>query len=137
MLNLHPPFRRGRPDDAQAVAALAASQGRLTVASHGAFDAAGTVVAEEGGAIRAVLVGAPADAESWQIDLLAVTPDRAAELLPRILAVADALAADEGLASVRLRLGELAPGVAALLDQEGFRPAGSPQVLARPVVPQG
>ena len=85
----------------------------------------------------AVLDGRP-DGETWRIDALAVARERVGELGPRVLAVADALAADDGLASVTLDPAALDPALRAVLDQEGFRPAeGGNGMMVRPVVPQG
>ncbi len=55
-----------------------------------------------------------------------------------MLAVADALAADEGLASVTVDPGALDPAVRAILDAEGFRSAEDGSgLMTRPFVPQG
>lgn len=129
MLNLHAPFRRAEPGDAEAIANV---QPGSIVPPEG--DA---VVAEEGGRITAALSGRP-EAGAWRVDLLAVAPDRLAELAPRILAVADALAADDGLAAVTLDANRVGPDLRALLDREGFRAReGGSALLSRPVVPQG
>lgn len=128
MLNLHAPFRLASPDDGSSVAAL-------TIGAEPAVIGPNTVVAEEGGRVVAALSG-HADAETWRIDLLVVAAERRADLTPRFLAVADALASDEGLASVTFY--DAADEVLrALLDQEGFRPAGQGGRIARQVIPQG
>ena len=126
MLNLHAPFRLAEPRDAQGVTELA---GR-------ARSSEGAVVAEEGGRVVAALAGEPAG-ETWRLDLIAVPPDRLEELGPRLLAIADALAFDEGLTAVTVDPGALGPELAALLDREGFRPGDDGAALTRPVVPQG
>ena len=126
MVRLHPPFRRATDADRDGIAALV---------PHGA--PTGGVVAEEEGSVVAIMSGEPAG-DAWRIEAIAVRPDKVAELGPRILAVADALAADEGLAVVSLRTGALAPDFRAILDGEGFRPAGDgDDAMERPVVPQG
>ena len=128
MLNLHAPFRLAAPDDGSALADLLPGTMPSAIGPN-------TVVAGEGGRLVAALSGHP-DGETWRIDLLAVTPERRADLMPRLLAVADALASDEGLASVVFD----DPGdevLRALLDQEGFRPTGQGGRLARDVIPQG
>ena len=128
MLNLHPPFRLASPDDGSALSVL-------TVGAEPAVIGPNTVVAEEGGRVVAALSG-HAEGETWRIDLLSVTPERHADLTPRLLAVADALAADEGLVSVVFDdAGDEI--VRALLDREGFRPAGQGGRLVREVIPQG
>jgi hypothetical protein len=101
-----------------------------------------TVVGEEDARVFAVLAGGPSKAgEHWQVDLLAVAPGRSLEAFaPRLLAIADALAADEGLASVCLTVEAPTHDVHALLDHEGFRVAreeGGKISMTRPVVPQG
>ncbi len=128
MLNLHAPFRLATPDDGSAMAELLPRAEPAVIGSN-------TVVAEEGGRLVAALSG-HAEAETWRIDLLAVTPEHRADLTPRLLAIADALASDEGLASVTFDDGgdEV---LRALLDQEGFRPGGQGGRLAREVIPQG
>jgi hypothetical protein len=132
MLNLHAPFRRASPEDAEAITRLSPAG-----AAPSGNEA---VVAEEDGRITAFLSGRP-DGEAWRIERLVVAPERAAELGRRILAVADALAAEEAAASVTLDPSALAPELRAILDEEGFRPGdaapGSRSILARPVVPQG
>lgn len=128
MLNLHPPFRLASPDDGSALSVL-------TVGAEPAVIGPNTVVADEGGRVVAAMSGHP-DGETWRIDLLAVAPERRADLTPRLLAVADALASDEGLASVVIDdAGDEV--VRALLDQDGFRPNGQGGRLAREVIPQG
>lgn len=127
MVNLHAPFRRARSDDRDLVQALLGERsGRHPV---------DCVLAEEGGAVTAVLDGRP-DGETWRVDALAVAHERMAELGPRILAVADALASDEGLFSVTLDPGALDPDMRAILDREGFRD-GKGGLLVRPVIAQG
>lgn len=128
MLNLHSPFRLATPDDGSALADLLPGPTPSAIGPN-------TVVAEECGRVVAALSGHP-DGETWRIDLLAVAPERRTDLTPRLLAVADALASDEGLASVVFD----DPGdaiLSALLDQEGFRPTGQGCRLARQVIPQG
>ena len=129
MLNLHPPFRRANPDDRDTIGALLGQRD----GSHPAE----CVVAEEGGTLFAVLDGRPEGA-TWRIDALAVARERAADLGPRVLAVADALAADDGLESVTLDPASLDPEMRRILDGEGFRPAEDGSgLMVRPVVPQG
>jgi hypothetical protein len=134
MLNLHAPFRRAVSGDETRIAKLAGGAGATSIED--------TVVADETGRITAVLSGAP-EGETWRITSLEIAPERLAELAPRILAVADALAADEGLASVTLEASGFAQDMLAIVDQEGFRPApdaagqGGSRTLVRPVVPQG
>ena len=128
MLNLHAPFRLATPEDGSAVADLLPGAERAVIGPN-------TVVAEESERVIAAISG-HAEGATWSIDLLAVTPSRRADLTPRLLAVADALAADEGLASVIIDdAGDVV--VRALLDQEGFRPAGQGGRLVRDVIPQG
>jgi hypothetical protein len=85
MLNLHAPFRRASPEDADAISGLSpgAACGPETrtwwprrTGDHG------------------VPVG-PARGRGWRIEAVAGAPERVAELGRRILAVADALAAEE------------------------------------------
>ena len=134
MLNLHAPFRRAASGDETGIAKLAGGAGAASI-EH-------TVVADETGRITAVLSGAP-EGETWRIAALEIAPERLRELGPRILAVADALAADEGLASVTLDASGFAQDMLQVLDQEGFRPTadgagqGGSRTLVRPVVPQG
>lgn len=134
MLNLHPPFRRATSGDETRIAKLAGTATAALIED--------TVVADETGRITAVLAGAP-HGETWGITALAVDPQRLRELAPRILAIADALAADEGLASVTLEFSDFSQEMLAIVDQEGFRPVeggagqGGPRTLVRPVVPQG
>lgn len=128
MLNLHAPFRLASPDDGSAVADLLPCAKPVAIGPK-------TVVADENGRLVAVMSGY-AEGETWRIDLLAMALERRADLMPRLLAVADALAADEGLASVVIDdAGDEV--VRALLDQDGFRPAGQGGRLAREVIPQG
>lgn len=127
MLNLHPPFRRATEADLDTVRAL--------IGERSGPAPADAVVAEEDGAIVAVLDGRP-DGEALRVDALAVASGRVADLGPRILAVADALAADDGLFSVLLDPNALDPELRALLDQEGFR-LDADGLMTRPVVPQG
>ncbi|MDB5512769.1 MAG: hypothetical protein JWR08_2252 [Enterovirga sp.] len=127
MLNLHPPFRRATEGDLDTVRAL--------LGERAGPDPAEAVVAEEGGTVAAVLDGRPSG-ETWRVDALAVANERVADLGPRILAVADALAADDGLASVTIDPRALDPALRAMLDAEGFRPGGN-GLMVRPVVPQG
>jgi len=132
MLNLHAPFRRATSGDGPGITELA-GPGRAPE---------DTVVGDEGGRVTAVLSGGP-DGGTWRISAVAVLAERLTELAPRILAVADALAAEEGLTSVTLEAGGLGPEMLAILDQEGFRPVqvgagqGGSSRLVRPVVPQG
>ena len=102
MIGLHPPFRRATPDDRQAIAAITRGDGRITpLTGEPAPDK--TVVGEEDGRIFAVLTGGPAQGDVWHVEVLAVAPaDSFDEFGPRLLAIADALAADEGLARVDL-----------------------------------
>jgi hypothetical protein len=129
MLNLHPPFRRARPEDTDTIQALL---GERTGPAPGE-----AVVAEEDGEVVAVLDGRP-DGQAWRIDAAAVFHERVGELGPRVLRLADALAAEDGLFSVVLDPAALDPEMRALLDEEGFRPAeGGRGLMERPVVPQG
>ena len=129
MLNLHPPFRRATPEDRDAVAALA-GPGQ-------ALDGREIVVAEEEGRVVAVLAGRTSG-DMWQVELLAAPEDRWAELGPRLLRLADALAAEDELGEVALRPDILQPGRRSLLEEEGFRPAeAAGGLVVRPVVPQG
>ena len=114
MLNLHPPFRRLTADGEDRVA----------------------VEAEEDGRVTAALSGRPAG-EVWRIERLHFEAARLDDLGPRILAVADALAAEEGLATVVLDPAGLDVSMLALLDREGFRPAAGSGLLSRPVIPSG
>jgi ribosomal protein S18 acetylase RimI-like enzyme len=140
MIGLHPPFRRATPDDRQAIAKIIRSDGRITVPSGGEPAADKTVVGEEGGRIFAVLTGGP-EGDVWHVEVLAVAPaDSFDEFGPRLLAIADALAADEGLARVDLAVDQATDHVLAVLDREGFRGDGSENaglLMSRPVVPQG
>ncbi|NNM72107.1 hypothetical protein [Enterovirga aerilata] len=129
MLNLHPPFRRARPGDTDMIRALL---GERSGAAPGE-----AVVAEEDGEVTAVLDGRP-DGGAWRVEALAVFHERVAELGPRVLRIADALAAEDGLGSVVLDPASLDPQMRALLEEEGFRPAdGGAGLMERPVVPQG
>jgi hypothetical protein len=132
MLNLHAPFRRAASGDEARIAKLTGS---------GTASLESTVVADEASGITAVLSGRP-EGETWRIATLAVAPDRRDQLAPRILAIADALAADDGILSVTLDPAGLGNEMLAILDQEGFRQAdaagqGGSRPLVRPVVPQG
>ena len=141
MIGLHPPFRLATSDDRQAIAKIIRSDGRITVPSGGEPAADKTVVGEEDGRIFAVLTGGPAEGDVWYVEVLAVAPaDFFDEFGPRLLAIADALAADEGLATVRLTVDQATDHVLAVLDREGFRGNGSQNtglLMSRPVVPQG
>jgi hypothetical protein len=129
MLNLHPPFRRARPEDADSIQALLGERSGPAPAE--------AVVAEEDGQITAVIDGRP-DGEAWRVEALAVLHERVGELGPRVLRLADALAAEEGLFSVILDPKALDPEMRGMLDEEGFRPASGGQgLMERPVVPQG
>jgi hypothetical protein len=131
MLNLHAPFRWATPEDRAGWTSL------LGGSAPGSLE--GAVLVEEAGRITAVLSGEP-DGETWRIRAVAVAANRMEELAPRILAVADALAADEGLLSVSVDAGPFGPDMLAMLDREGFRPStgqGGSRWLVRPVVPQG
>ena len=129
MLNLHQPFRRARPEDMDMIRALLGERTGPAPAE--------AVVAEENGEVTAVLDGRP-DGETWRIDALAVFHERVGELGPRVLRLADALAAEDGLAAVVLDPASLDPEIRSLLDEEGFRPAeGREGLMERPVVPQG
>jgi N-acetylglutamate synthase-like GNAT family acetyltransferase len=139
MIGLHPPFRRATPDDRETVAQIG-SDGRVTPAMKGEPAVENTIVGEEDGRVFAVLAGRPAERDAWQVDVLAVAPERSFdEFGPRLLAVADALAADEGLARVRLTVDQATDHVLDVLDREGFRSDGEGAALSmsRPVVPQG
>lgn len=94
------------------------------------------VVADEDGQVTALLDGRP-DGEAWRVDAVAVLHERVGDLGPRVLRLADALAAEDGLFVVVLDPKALDPEVRALLDEEGFRPAeGRAGLMERPVVPQ-
>jgi hypothetical protein len=134
MLNLHAPFRRAVSSDEAGIGNLSGASGSAALSE--------TVVADEGGPLTAMLSGEP-DGEAWRITAVAVAAERLNDLGPRILAIADALAAEEGLTAVTIDSRGIGPDMLAILDQEGFRPApggagqgGSPR-LVRPVVPQG
>jgi hypothetical protein len=128
MLNLHPPFRRATLADENAVESLIGPR---------TGQAAETVVAEENGRVVAVLAGLP-DGEAWHVEAIALAEERVGELGPRILRLADALAAEDGRFSVVLDPKALHPEMRALLEEEGFRPAaGRPGLMERSVVPQG
>ena len=150
MLNLHAPFRRATPDDARAILDLVNGAGRITAGAPADIPLEGSVVADEGGRVFAALVGRPAkNQDTWRIDALAVAPDRSFdEFGARLLALADALAADEGIFSVSLMAETANDEVRAILDREGFRADGAPGsaagqgagggvLMTRPVVPQG
>ena len=141
MIGLHPPFRLATSDDRQAIAKIIRSDGRITVPSGGEPAADKTVVGEEDGRIFAVLTGGPAQGDVWHVEVLAVAPDRSLdEFGPRLLAIADALAADEGMARVDLAVDQATDHVLAVLDREGFRGDGTENaglLMSRPVVPQG
>ncbi|MDB5558830.1 MAG: hypothetical protein JWQ36_1764 [Enterovirga sp.] len=129
MLNLHPPFRRARPEDMDTLRALLGERSGPAPAE--------AVVAEENGRVVAALDGRP-DGETWRVDAVAVLHERVGELGPRVLRLADALAAEDGLAAVVLDPASLDPELRALLEEEGFRPAPEGRgLMARPVVPQG
>lgn len=129
MVNLHAPFRRAVGDDATAIARLLPPPGTVAVED--------AVVAEEDGAVTAALAGHP-ERDAWRLSALAVAPERLEELGPRLLAISDALAADEGLTAIILDPTALADDLRAMLDSEGFRPAeGGSALWSRPVVPQG
>lgn len=128
MLNLHSPFRLARAED------RAASE-RLPQHVPDGEAAEVEVVAEIAGEIRAALSGR-SEGQAWRVTRLAIAADRLQELGPRLLALTDALAADEGLASVVLNASRLGPDLRAIAEQEGFR-AGLDGELIRPVVPQG
>ena len=126
MLNLHAPFRWAEPGDAAAIAKL----GIQADLSGGQ-----AVVAGENGRVFGFIAG-DTDGEVWALRSFWVAPGWEDQLAPRILAVADAIAADEGLAFVRLDKAVAQDGLATLLDQEGFRP-DEDGALRRPVIPQG
>ena len=129
MLNLHSPFRRAVPEDMDTIRALL---GERSGPAPGE-----AVVADEGGEITAVLDGRP-HGGAWRVDALAVFHERVGELGPRVLRIADALAAEDGLASVVLEPASLDPEMRALLEEEGFRPKpGAAGLMERPVIPQG
>ena len=129
MLNLHPPFRRATAEDTDTIRALLGERSGPAPAE--------AVVAEEDGEIVAVLDGRP-DGETWRVDALAVFHERVGELGPRVLRLADALAAEDGLFSVQLDPKTLDPELRAILEEEGFRPAErAGGLMERPVVPQG
>jgi hypothetical protein len=139
MIGLHAPFRRATPADARAIGEISKGPGCITSRAQGETAVENAIVGEDG-KLFAVLAGSPAGGDAWQIDVLAVAPERSFdEFGPRLLAIADALAADEGLASVRLTVDQATDHVLAVLDQEGFRPDGQGAVLSmiRAVVPQG
>jgi hypothetical protein len=128
MLNLHSPFRRATAADEDAVKSL--TGGRTVTGAE-------TVVAEEKGRVVAVLAGRPSG-EAWHVEAIAVSEERMGELGPRILRVADVLAAEDELGAVTLKPDSLGQGLRSLLQEEGFRPAeGHDGLMIRPVVPQG
>jgi N-acetylglutamate synthase-like GNAT family acetyltransferase len=140
MIGLHTPFRRATPHDSQAIAKISSGDGRITSRSTGEAGVENTIVGEDNGRVFAVLAGSPAEGDAWQVDVLALAPERSFdEFAPRLLAIADALAADEGLATVRLTVDQATDHVLAVLDREGFRSdgAGAALSMSRPVVPQG
>jgi N-acetylglutamate synthase-like GNAT family acetyltransferase len=145
VLNLHPPFRRATPDDARALGELINGAGRVTAQPRANMRPEDAVVGGDPGELFAALVGRPdKEADAWRIEALAVAPGRSFdEFGTRLLAVADALAADEGLRSVSLVLETVSEEVRAIVDREGFRPDGTGQggerglSMTRPVVPQG
>jgi hypothetical protein len=126
MLNLHAPFRWAEPGDS-------ASLAKLGITAD--LSAGQAVIAAENGRVFGFLSGLE-EGESWAVRALWLAPGWEDQLAPRILAVADAIAADEGLAFVRLDKAVAQDGLSPLLDQEGFRPDGSSS-LRRPVIPQG
>jgi len=129
MLNLHPPFRRATPEDMDTIQALLGERSGPAPAE--------AVVADGDGVVVAVLDGRP-DGEAWRIDVIAVFHERVGELGPRVLRLADALAAEDGLFSVLLDPAALDPELRALLAEEGFRPAeGRAGLMERAVIAQG
>jgi GNAT superfamily N-acetyltransferase len=139
MIGLHAPFRRATPDDARAIAEISRGAGRVTARADAEPEAENMIVGDDGG-VFAVLSGRPAGEGAWRIDLLAVAPERSFdEFGSRLLAIADALAADEGLARVRITVDQATDHVLAILDREGFRSDDVEGTLSmsRPVVPQG
>jgi ribosomal protein S18 acetylase RimI-like enzyme len=133
------------------------------------------VVGEEGGRITSLLLGCLDNTEEtdladapeivhplirlkrrapkgWHVHALAVVPEhRRQGLGARLLRVADALAADEGLAETSLTVAESNEVARRLYDREGYRVVASEPVvpdprveltgnwllMTRPVVPQG
>ena len=139
MIGLHAPFRRATPDDARAIAEISGGAGRVTPPGDGKPEVENTIVADDG-ELFAVLSGRPAGKGAWQINVLAVAPERSFdEFGSRLLALADALAADEGLTRVRLTVDQATDHILQVLDREGFRNDGTEGKLSmsRPVVPQG
>ena len=133
------------------------------------------VVGEEGGRVTSLLLGCLDNTEEtdladapeivhplirlkrrapkgWHVHALAVVPDhRRQGLGARLLRVADALAADEGLTETSLTVAESNEVARRLYDREGYRVVASEPVvpdprveltgnwllMTRPVVPQG
>lgn len=127
MLNLHPPFRRASDADATAISRLVGQPVRDAEA----------VVAEVDGRIVAVLAGR-VSGETWHLETLAADEGHLADLGPRMLRLADALAAEDEVGAVSVRPDILPDSVGAMLDEEGFVPAADGSgLMVRPVVPQG
>ena len=142
MIGFHPPFRRATPEDRQAVARLCETEGCITPPGQGEPSLENVIVGEENGRLFAVLAGRRVEAgDTWQVEVLVVSPERSFnEFGARLLAIADALAADEGLAKVNLHVDQATDHVLAVLDHEGFRRDGLENAavsMSRPVVPQG
>src|SRR5829696_3863569 len=98
MIGLHPPFRRAAAGDRQRIRDVLKGSGCVTARRDAEPAIENTVVGEDG-AVFAVLAGRPGEGETWQVDVLAVASDHSFdEFGSRLLAIADALAADEGLA---------------------------------------
>jgi hypothetical protein len=115
MLNLHAPFRRAVSSDEAGIGNLSGASGSAALSE--------TVVADEGGPLTAMLSGEP-DGEAWRITAVAVAAERLNDLGPRILAIADALAAEEGLTAVTIDSRGIGPDMLAILGPGGI-PAGS------------
>jgi hypothetical protein len=140
MIGPHPPFRRAAANDRQRIRDVLKGSG-CVIGRNAAEPAIENTVIGEDGAVFAVLAGRPGEGEAWQVDVLAVASDRSFdEFGSRLLAIADALAADEGRAAVRLTAEKLSDDVRAVLEREGFRvehEQGGKLTMARPVIPQG
>jgi GNAT superfamily N-acetyltransferase len=140
MIGLHPPFRRAAAGDRQRIRDLLKGSG-CVIGRNAAEPAIEDTVVGEDGAVFAVLAGRPGEGETWQVDVLAVAPDHSLdEFGSRLLAIADALAADEGLAAVRVTVEKPTHDVRVVLEREGFRTEqehGGKLTMTRPVVPQG
>jgi ribosomal protein S18 acetylase RimI-like enzyme len=148
---------------------------RLVAQPAGHLSFANAVVGDEGGRVTCVLFGYRSEIElsdladapdilhpvirlaaqapdTWHVDSVAVAPPfRRRGLGTRLLRIADALAAEEGLTQTSLIVAEANEGARRLYEREGYRcvarepsaphprlPArGDWLLMTRPVVPQG